>query len=423
MFRWLATNLRTFLLAFVLALVVWVTAVTAANPDETQVYPQPVSIEFIGQDPSLVMTGGAVPQQVEITMRAPQSVWQTLLSNDTTIRAIVDLTGLGSGTHTVSVQTQVGIRPVRIISVTPASFELSLEPQVIRSQAINLALSGTPAIGYQAGSAVLTPSEVVITGAESLVSRIVHIQASLDLTDARQNISTSIPLQALDINGTAVTGVSVLPANVKVSLPVIQQGGYRDLAVKVMTVGNPASGYSLTSVAAFPPIVTVYSANSVTIDSMPGYVETSSLDLSGVQADIEKQLGIILPPGVTLIGDQNVMVKVGIAPIEGSRIISYRPVEMIGLATGLAAHISPQTVDVILSGPQPVLDSLAISGVSVQVNLTGLDPGTYQLTPIVSITGQTLKVESILPGTVEVVIFNPKLVTPVPNPVTPVPTP
>lgn len=34
MFRWLATNLRTFLLAFALALVVWVTAVTAANPDE-----------------------------------------------------------------------------------------------------------------------------------------------------------------------------------------------------------------------------------------------------------------------------------------------------------------------------------------------------------------------------------------------------
>jgi YbbR domain-containing protein len=412
MFRWLATNLRTFLLAFALALAVWVTAVTAANPDETQVYPNPVSIEYLGQDPGLIMTGGTVPQQVEITLRAPHSVWQSLISGETSVRAMVDLTGLGSGTHTVDVQMQIDTRPVRIISVTPRSFELSLEPQVTRSLVISLNLTGNPAIGYQVGNAVLDPVAVVITGAESLVSQIDLIQATLDLTDARQNISASIPLQVVDVNGTVIEGVTVLPNNVQVSLPIIQQGGYRDLAVKVMTVGNPASGYSLTSVAAFPPIVTVYSANSETIDSMPGYVETSSLDLSGASEDIEKQLGIILPPGVTLIGEQSVQVKVGIAPIESSRTILYSPVEMIGLATGLDAHLSPQTVDIILSGPLPVLDSMAFSDVTVRVDLTGLIPGTYRLTPKVSIVQHNVTVESILPGTVEVIIN----LTPTPTP-------
>jgi YbbR domain-containing protein len=414
MFRWLATNLRTFLLAFALALAVWVTAVTAANPDETQVYPNPIPIEFIGQDPGLIMTGGTVPQHVEITLRAPHSVWQGLLSGEAPVRAVVDLTGLGSGTHTVNVQMQIGTRPIRIISVTPQTFDLTLEPQVTRSLAISLTLTGNPATGYQVGDAVLDPAKVVITGAESLVSRIDHIQATLDLTNARQNIAASLPLQVLDGNGAVISGVTVLPENVQVSLPVIQQGGYRDLAVKVMTVGNPASGYSLTSVAAFPPIVTVYSANSDTIDAMPGYVETSSLDLSGAKEDIEEQLGIILPPGVTLIGEQTVTVKVGIAPIESSRTISYRPVEMIGLATGLLAHLSPQTVDIILSGPLPVLDSLAISDVHVQVDLTGLAPGTYQLTPKVSIAQQDLTVESILPGTVEVIITSASTLTPTP---------
>ena len=52
MFRWLATNLRIFLLALVLALAVWVTAVTVENPDETQTYPNPIQIEFIGQAPA-----------------------------------------------------------------------------------------------------------------------------------------------------------------------------------------------------------------------------------------------------------------------------------------------------------------------------------------------------------------------------------
>jgi YbbR domain-containing protein len=414
MFRWLATNLRTFLLAFALAVAVWVTAVTAANPDETRVFPQPVPIEFIGQDPGLILTGAEVPQQVEITLRAPTSVWNSLLSGDTPIRAVVDLTGLGAGTHSVNVQIQIGITPVLIISVSPQTFKLSLEPQVTRSFAVNLTLTGNPAIGFQVGDAVLNPAEVVISGPESLVSQIAHIQATLDLSNARQNITTSIPLQVVDANGAEISGVSVLPDNVQVSLPIIQQGGYRDMAVKVMTVGNPASGYSLTSVAAIPPIVTVYSANSDIIASMPGYVETTSLDLNGAQADIEKQLGIILPPGVTLIGEQSVLVKVGIAPIEGGRTISYRPVEIIGLTLGLSAHLSPQTVDVILSGPLPVLDSLAIGDVHVQVDLTGLAPGTYQLTPKVFIPLLNITVESILPGTVEVVIFDPRLITPTP---------
>ena len=186
---------------------------------------------------------------------------------------------------------KLGSRPVLIISVTPQTFDLSLEPQVTRSLAIKLTLTGNPAIGYEVGTAALNPAEVVITGAESLVSKIDHIQATLDLTDARQNITASFPLKVEDASGTVISGVTVLPDSVQVSLPIIQQGGYRDMAVKVMTVGNPASGYSLTSVAAFPPIVTVYSANSEIIDSMPGYVETSSLDLNGAQADIEKQLG------------------------------------------------------------------------------------------------------------------------------------
>jgi YbbR domain-containing protein len=158
MFRWLISNLRTFLLAFVLALAVWVTAVTAANPDETQVLPNPIPIEYIGQDPGLILTSEITPTQVEITLRAPHSVWQSLLSGEAPVRAIVDLTGLASGTHTVLVHVQIDARPVRIISITPQSFDLSLELQVTRTLRIRLALTGDPAIGYQVGEAILNPA-------------------------------------------------------------------------------------------------------------------------------------------------------------------------------------------------------------------------------------------------------------------------
>jgi len=58
-----------FLWAFVMALAVWVAAVTAADPDEVRQFPDPIPVGIIGQDPGLVITSD-VPKQIELTLRA-----------------------------------------------------------------------------------------------------------------------------------------------------------------------------------------------------------------------------------------------------------------------------------------------------------------------------------------------------------------
>lgn len=421
MLRWITTNLRTFLLAFVLALAVWVTAVTAANPDVTQAFPNPIPIEFIGQDPGLVMTGTVI-RQVQVTLRAPRSIWDTLLSGDVPIRAVVDLTGLKAGTQSVNVQVQISTRPVRIISVNPQTFDLSLEQLVTVTMPVELALNGDPAIGYKAGNVIMDPAQAVISGPESFVAQVKHIRASLDLTNARQSVDASLPIQAVAESGSIVTGISVNPDKIQVSLPIIQQGGYRDLAVKVMITGQLAGGYRLKNISAAPLIVTVYSENLPLIESLPGFVETVPLDLSGASSNINTHLTLNLPGGVLLIGDQTVSVQIEIVPIEDSRQVSFRQVEVIGLSPGLSAQLSPTTVDVILAGPLPVLNALQPSDVHVRIDLTGLAIGTYQLSPIVIVVGEGVTVQSILPGTVEVTITKATGATLTPTP-TSSPTP
>jgi YbbR domain-containing protein len=422
MLRWLTTNLRTFLLAFVLALAVWITAVTAANPDVTQAYPNSIPIEFIGQDPGLVMTG-TVPQYVQVTLRAPRSIWDTLLASESSIRAVVDLTGLKAGTRAVEVQIQIATRPVRIISVTPQKFELSLERLVTMTLPVELNLSGEPAIGYKAGEIVIDPMDAVISGPESFIAQVKHVRASLDLTNSRQSIATSLPIQAENESNATVGGISINPTNIQVSLPIVQQGGYRDMAVKVMSTGKLASGYRLKNITATPLIVTVFSENLKLIESLPGYVETTPVDLSGASSNIETHLSLDLPGGVLLIGDQTVAVQIEIIPIEDSRQVSFRQVEVVGLSRGLKVQLSPVTVDVILGGPLPVLNSLEPSDVHVRIDLTGYSIGTYQLTPVVIVAGQGVTVQSILPGTVEVIIVKDTGETATPTPtITPTPT-
>src|SRR3989304_8648846 len=103
MLRWLSNNYRTFLWALALAIAVWIAAVTGAGPDETRTITSPIPVEIIGQDPSLVIRGD-IPQEVNITLRAPRSIWATINADPKTIRAVLDLSGLAAGRHDVNLQ-------------------------------------------------------------------------------------------------------------------------------------------------------------------------------------------------------------------------------------------------------------------------------------------------------------------------------
>lgn len=403
MIRWLATNLRTFLWALVMGLAVWVAAVATADPDEVRQYPDPIDVEVIGQDPGLVITG-EIPEQIELSLRAPSSVWQQLLADEDDIRAILDLSGLSAGEHTLDIQIQISTRPVRIISATPQSATVTLEPLASQTFPIALAISGEPAIGYQAGDPVLEPEEVIISGPQSQVERVVQIRAPLNLTGVRESIEQTVTIQPLDENNQIVSGLGRNPSEVSIAIPISQQGGYRDLAVKVVVNGQVASGYRLANITVFPPVVTVFSGDPALVNSLPGVLETQPLDLENANDELTTRLGIDLPEGVSLVGEQTVLVRVNVSPIQSSLTLSNQTIEVEGLPLGWFAQVAPDNVDVILSGPLPLLDTLSPQDVRVVIDVTDLTVGTHQLTPDVEILVSDIVVESILPGTLEVVL-------------------
>ena len=407
------TNFRTLLWAFALAIAVWVAAVTAADPDEVRAYPYPIKVQVVGQDSGLIMSGD-VPTGVQVTIRAPRSVWDQLTTHTDSVRALLDLSGLGAGEHKLDLQIQVTARPARIVTVSPASVTVNLEPLVTRTLPLDLSLSGQPATGYQAGDTSLDPKEVVIAGPQSLVESVKRLRVNLNLDGVRESIDQALAIQALDQNNQPVTGITIHPETAQVKLPVSQQGGYRDMAVKVIVHGQVASGYRLDNISVFPPVVTVYSSDPTVVNALPGVVETQPLDLQDVNDNLTTRLQLNLPPGISIVGEQTVLIQAGVSPIESSLTLSGEKVEVTGLPAGMSAEVSPATVDVILSGPLLLLDTLTRQDVRVTVDITGLDAGTHQLTPKVEVLISNIRVESILPGTVEVILVSSPTPTPKP---------
>lgn len=403
MLRWISTNYRTFLWAFALAISVWIAAVTGADPDETRLLPDPVAVEIVGQDPMLVVNSD-VPKEVEISLRAPVSVWRVLDADPSLVRVILDLSGLSAGEHTSELQIQVDARPVQILSASPKSVTFSLETLATQTLPVDVTLSGEAAIGYQTGEVEIDPVKVVVAGAQSQVEKVTRTRVSINLDGVRENVDQTLKVEVLDNNGEPVEGITVTPDSIHVSLPVSQQGGYRDVAVKVITTGRVESGYRLTDISVFPPVVTVFATNPELVTNLPGVVETAPLDLQNAKDDINTRLSLNLPEGVSIVGDQTVLIQAGVSAIESSVTLAGEKVEIIGLGTGLTAIASPLTVDVIVSGPLPLLDTLTRQDVRITVDLTGLTVGTHQVTPKIEVLISDVVVESILPNTIEVVI-------------------
>jgi YbbR domain-containing protein len=412
MIGWFRQNFRSLLWALLLSVAVWIAAVTAADPDEQRIYGKPVAIEIVGQDPGLVIID-EIPKAVEVTLRAPRSIWERLDGQEQPIRAVVDLSGLSAGEHRLNVQVQVSENPARVVSVLPTSFTVALEPLTSRVFSVGLTLNGQPATGYQAGNPTLDPLEVLVSGAESLVQQVARARVIVNLTGTRESLNQQMDVQLYNASNQVLKGLSLNPSAVLVNIPVSQQGGYRDVAVKVLVQGQVANGYLLTDLSVFPPIVTVYSTDPGLVNALPGIVETQPLELRGASENISTRLALSLPAGISVVGEQSVQVNVGISPIQSNLTLVNIKLEMVGLSDGLSVQISPAEVDVILSGPAPLLDTLLLQDIRVIVDVTGLAAGTYQLTPRVEILVADVVVGTILPNTVEVVIS--PAITPTPG--------
>jgi len=401
--RWLGRNISALLLAFILASIVWASAVTSVDPNEEHEYSVP--IEVIGQDTNIEVMS-EIQEQLRMTLYAPRSILDDINKETNILRAWVDLSGLGRGNHSITVQYSIPseIRPLRLVDLNPRSVEISLEELGTKNLPIQTKTLGTPGLGYQQGSTVWSDDEVQISGRVSDIERVMTVESLLDITGANEDINIMVPLLPRDSNGDLVSEVTLTPDQVAVTQTITLQGGYRKMVVKVVTVGEVAEGYKLTGVDNDPSNVMVFSSDLALIEQLPRYIETEILDITDATENIDTVVALNLPENVSVIGDPNITIQVGVAPIEGSVSIT-RKVEIISIMPGLSATVSPDTVEVIILGPIPTLQNLRDVDVRVIIDLSGLEEGVYQLNPEAIILPDRLELEVIFPDTLEVEIL------------------
>lgn len=407
MLRWLQENFGTLLLAFVLALTVWVAAVSSSDPLQAEVFSAPITIDYINIPDGLVILGGQ-PSEATIEINAPESIWQELTAQDITVYA--DLTGLEEGVHIVTLKARIDETPSQVLSIRPAEVELTLEESASRMVPVEVLTVGDPALGYRAGDPLPSPSYVEVTGPVSAINQVYSLRAEVSIANSQENLEVVVPLVAMDEEGHEISGLVLETDEVRVSIQIGQEAGRRLVSVIPIIEGRDgleaAGYYQVTSISVTPSEVIVASSDRQALAELPGYVETLPINILERTSDVEQRVPLNLPEGFSIVGDQSgVLIQIGIEPVVNSINIT-RTVEVQGLGSNLYAQVAPETVSLILSGPVATLEALDEQDVRVVVDLLDLGIGTYQLEPQVIILPTDIDYDGPIPANAEVTISN-----------------
>ena len=164
-----------------------------------------------------------------------------------------------------------------------------------------------PANGYVAGSPVIDPDVVSVSGPTSLLPR-VHLRAVLDLTNVTDDIDTMIPVQFSGVEESEEELFSVKPEKVHLYLPVQHALAYGTVAVSPRFSGSPAAGFQFQRAEISPPTVTV-SGPPAAVQAL-GSMPTVPISLAGARGSFVARAMLAPPLAVHVEGQAMVQVAV-----------------------------------------------------------------------------------------------------------------
>jgi len=391
-----------------MAFLVWIAAVSEEDPLLTKNFESDIPLKATPPIEELVILDEEViPEAVQVKIRAPQSIWQTLTSSK--IRASIDLSVYPVGIHIVPVQVEILDEQATVLESAPSEITIQLELLAAKQMPVAVRILDEPPLGYFNRLPVSEPVSVTVKGSAAAVKQVEQVLGEVRINNSRDAIEQEVPLTPLDADGNAVQGIVLEPAKSLVIVPIEQRFGYKEVSVKAKLVGQPGPGYWISSISVDPATVTLVGGPAV-LQNVSGFIDTFDVDIFGATQDVIKRVPLDLPPGSSVVVDEDqnpetdrsVLVTVGISALTGGRTMQVG-VTAQGVNQVLSAEISPETVEVILSGPLPVLQQLNKDDITVIVDLFGLPPGEHRL-PLEIVSPDEVEVASLIPDTVEVTL-------------------
>ena len=179
--------------------------------------------------------------------------------------------------------------------MTPEYFDLMVDTYAVKTLPASVEVFGSPDANFSVESKKATPDTITIAGSSSRIAEANRAVISVNVAGKDKNFVEFDSVNVLDANGNTVTGLDVMPSQVKVNVHMKELTKLGNLPMKVETTGEPAKGYKVGKITINPPVATLTAPISYFEKNQA--LELPAIDVTGESDTVRKMVDVPVPEG------------------------------------------------------------------------------------------------------------------------------
>lgn len=347
----ITNNIGLKILAVIVSLGLWFVVNNINDPLEKMRFSN-IPVEIINEDQ--ITNSGKVYEVIDNTgvvtveVRGKRSVLRYITKEN--IRAVADMEEL-TFMNTVGIEVSSTRNNSELEFKTNIdSVKLSIEDMKRIQMIINTSTSGDPAEGYIVGSVSPSQNIVRLSGPESLISQIDHVDAVASIDGYSSDINTNVELKLYDAQGNDIKSNSIKMniSTVNVAVTILAT---KEVPLEFSITDEPGHGYIANGMVVSVPGTVALAGRRSVLDAVTKIsVSDSALNLAGETEDVTSIINIrkYLPAGTQFADssfDGNVSVTIGVEPV----VTRELTIPAGNFAAGFVNHAKPDRFDAIIS--------------------------------------------------------------------------
>jgi YbbR domain-containing protein len=358
----LTSNLMIKILCVVAAMCLWLFVSVSQN--STAKLPGTIKIKAINVSENLVPRYDE--KTVEIKIMASSGLWQKISADS--FAASIDLAGLSEGTHDVVVNVYSNIAGVSVVDRTPKSVLVTLEPLISVDLPVVKKIQGNPADGMIVNNVSFVPSTVTVKGPKSVLEGIQEASTLVSLQGESESFNRDFPVYVYDDQGQIIPDLVISPDKVQTKVELGKGSNVRSVGIRANITGSPKNNYFVSDISISPSIVEITGTAAV-LSSIKS-IDTKPIDISGLDANIDRDMVLVLPEGISLLSSNSykVRVSVTISSNEITKELSVTNIAAKNLDGTSISTYTPSSIGIVCRGALDKINSLSSSDVTLMLD-------------------------------------------------------
>lgn len=379
--KWLARKNTLIFISLILSISLFMyvdNVSTAIITDSAEVlYDQKVEVTY--NTNAYVIEG--LPENVDVTLigRKFDLYLEKQLSGGT---VTTDLSELGEGMHTIKLDYDCSITSVEY-KLDPSVVNITIYPKVSQTRTATVDIINKNKIDNKLSieNVALDNSEVVVKGAEHVLSEVATVKALVDVSKiVNPEIGVAdldnVKLVAYNSEGEVIEDVEMEPSKINAKITIASPS--KEVPIKVIPTGELEFGKAIDSITTDETKVKIYGNNSVLeeIKYLPIEVDVSNLNEN-------KSYNVIVskPSGIKEVSTTNIKVNITVGTEESKEIadVTIDAINLDPSYKAIAKGENSSKTTVIAKGTKNVLDAIDANMIKAQVDLEGYGEGEYEV--------------------------------------------